>query len=185
MRDSRGLKFGLRSFSFWNEWLKVGHCGVFFISSSFCAVWVVSWLGKRSLFMVTDDQSPVQSIRLVLIFSQRRQKKRWLLPCFCVAGTGLCQPRLQWPHLPSGPWLSPRKELKNFSVPLQPVQELGFPGRSDAFLSPLSLTSLEQQWMWLPGSTWEDALGSACSASQAPSTTESLGRAPSGSFIRC
>lgn len=80
---------------------------------------------------------------------------------------------------------SPRKELKNFSVPLQLVREPGFPGRSNAFLSPLALTSLEKQWMWLPGSTWDDALGSACSASPAPSTTESLGRAPSGSFIRC
>lgn len=48
---------------------------------------------------------------------------------------------------------SPRKELNNFSVPLQPVREPGFLGRSDAFLSPLALTSLEQWWMWLPGST--------------------------------
>lgn len=74
--------------------------------------------------MVTDDWSPVHSIRLVLIFSQRRGQRGWLLPCFCVAGAGLCQPRWRWPHLPLGTAAaSPRKELKSFSVPLQPAQE--------------------------------------------------------------
>lgn len=68
--------------------------------------------------------------------------------------------------------MSPRKELNSFSVPLQPVWEaanlMGFPGGSDAFLSPLALTSLEQRWMglawWLPDGTQGDALGSACPA---------------------
>lgn len=132
-----------------------------------------SWLWRRSLFTVTDDWSPVQSIRLVLIFSQRREKKGWVLPCFCMTGAGLCQRRLQWPHLPLGTVaVSPRKELKSFSVPLQPVREaanlMGFPGGSDAFLSLLALTSLEQRWMglawWLPDGTQGDALGSACPA---------------------
>jgi len=34
-----------------------------------------SWLGKRSLFVVTDDWSPAQSITLALIFSRRREKR--------------------------------------------------------------------------------------------------------------
>lgn len=118
--------------------------------------------------MVTVDWSPMQSISLVLIFFQRREQRGWLLPCFCVVGARLCQPRLQWPHLPLGTAAaSPRKGLKSFSVPLQPAREpaglMGFPGRSDV------LTSSERQWMrlgqWLPGGTRGDALGSLCPAS--------------------
>lgn len=127
------------------EWvLKVGHC-IFFISSSFCAVWLVSWLGKRSLFMVTDDQSPMQSIRLVLIFSQRREKKGWLLLCFCVAGTGLCQPHLQWPHLPLGPWL--RRQERNWTTSVFPFSLCGNQGFwAGAMLS-------YHHWPWHPWSS--------------------------------
>jgi len=80
---------------------------------------------------------------------------------------GLCQPRLPWPHLPVGTaTASPRKELKSFSIPLQPAQGpasfVGCPGGSTA------LVSSEQRWLrpgwWLPGGTRGDAVGSACPA---------------------
>lgn len=96
-----------------------------------------TWLGKRSLFMATDDWSPVQSIRLVLVFSQKR-KRGWLLPCFCVVGVGLCQPCLQWLHLSLGAVAaSPRKELKSFSVPFSPCgsQRAGWDFRAGTMLS--------------------------------------------------
>lgn len=186
VRDAHGVKFR-GFFSLGNEWLKVGHSGFFSFPPLFVLFLLFSWLGKRSLFMATDDWSPVQSIRLMLIFSQK--SKEGVTPSLLLCGGRGALPALlaMTSPLPRGCGCCAKKGTEKLQCSLQPMWEpacwMGFPGRNDAFPSLLSFpcsTGGRGHGWWLPGGTrvmlW---------ALPAPDTTESLGRAPCSSFCCC
>lgn len=123
-----------------------------------------SWLGKRSLFMATDDWSPVQSIRLMLIFSQK--SKEGVTPSLLLCGGRGALPALlaMTSPLPRGRGCCAKKGTEKLQCSLQPMWEpacwMGFPGRNDAFPS---LLSFPCSTGGLVNARWyqSDALGTA------------------------